>query len=564
MAVSVTVSYFGPNEVSKELFESQLIHAPPGVLGVDIETVSLKERFPVGFSIAVSPEESWYFRTYPETDREAELVRPLLNDPRICKVYHNAIFDMRVAPLIYDIDRTNFVDTNVMARLLGYTETELSVLSLELFMEPIESVKAKMKETGAKTTLQLDQSWLAAACASHSRMCLRLYHEFFPKVDQDYLGVEMRAIPILIDMSQRGLQVHQGDRAELEKKLRAEVDYYRSICVEHDFNPGSPMQVGYILAKRGSFLPFTKSKRQYKTDDETLEFLDDPLAQAVLAYRHASKLLGTYIAPLAEEDRIYTEYNLDAVVGRVSSARHNLQNIPGPDPDRALLPEGCRYIFVPDSGVYTTGDFSQEHLRILAYFSEDRNMLSVYEHGEFGGDIHLRSAHDMGVTRKIAKTVNYAIPYGADARTIAMQLKIRDERKASKFVDSWFEAYPDAAYWIKCAKEQGLRDSWSLPTLFGRRIRIPEEYKWNGELDRESMGRKAVNYPILGSDGEVMKRALIKCEDELLPLAVTVHDSITCDGDITFPVHELAHMTPVSSVMSRGIPFEVKKTLRWE
>jgi len=100
-------------------------------------------------------------------------------------------------------------------------------------------------------------------------------------------------------------------------------------------------------------------------------------------------------------------------------------------------------------------------------------------------------------------------------------------------------------------QEEGWRTGWAEPTLFGRRIKLPDE-------SEDSVKRKAVNYPILGSDGEIMKRALIICKKYNLPLAVTVHDSITCDGDIEFPVEELENIAPVH------IPFEVKKTLRWE
>ena len=129
-------------------------------------------------------------------------------------------------------------------------------------------------------------------------------------------------------------------------------------------------------------------------------------------------------------------------------------------------------------------------------------------------------------------------------------------RKCSKFLDRWFETYRDAAEWIKGAQEYGLQYGKALPTLFGRQISLPEEYTRYGEIDYEAMKRKAINYPILGSDGEVMKRAVIVCQH--LPLAVIVHDNITADGDIDFPVETLETLAPVR------LPFVVKKTERWE
>jgi hypothetical protein len=75
------------------------------------------------------------------------------------------------------------------------------------------------------------------------------------------------------------------------------------------------------------------------------------------------------------------------------------------------------------------------------------------------------------------------------------------------------------------------------------------------------MERKAVNYPILGSDGEIIKRAfLICCREGLGPpiMAITAHDSIDFDGDVKVPVEEL-EMIP-----GFRIPVEVKQTITWE
>lgn len=545
--VSMTVTYFGKHELTSKLFYQQLVDSPPAAIGVDLETISLKNRTPIGLGIATSPHDAWYFRLYPDDAvdaRELELIIPLLNNPRIAKVFHNAMFDLRCFPLIDQIpsiDRSNIFDTNVAARILGREFTKLSNLSWEV---GVSAVGADEMLRSGQTMLDLDPMEVAQKCANDAKITLALYYHFKDSIDSNYFGVEMQAIPILIDMSLRGLRVNQADRMELETKLTAEVNFYKRMCEEYKFNPASNQQVGYILASRGNFLPLTRSRRSLSVSEEQLDLLDDPIAAAVVNFRKANKFLSTYVKPLRDEDRIYTEYNLDAVVGRISSSKRNLQNIP----------ESARHIFEPDTGIFTSGDFSQEHLRILAHFSGDRLMKRVYEEGEMDGDIHNFSAQELfgsvsPAYRRLAKVINYAIPYGATADTVSAQAKIRDIRKCAAFLDKWFKLFRDAHEWIIEAKRVALRDGWALPTLYGRRIRIPEE-------SRDAMERKGVNYPILGSDGEIMKRALILCKD--LPLAVTVHDSITCDGDIEFPVEQLENLSPVK------IPFEVKQTLRWE
>jgi len=549
--------YQGKKQVSKELFREQLIDHTPQAVSIDVETISLEERWPLTFAIAVTPDDVWTIDCFPEPDRELELVLPLLRNPAIKKVFHNAPFDLRALPLvpgIGEIDRSNIADTNVMARLLGNTATSLEMLAPQVNMIA-EPASITMQKYGAKTMLDVPAVERAKKCANDAAVTLALYYKFLPDIDPAYFEVEMKVIPILIDMGLKGIKIDQEERERLSVKATSEVEYYRSLCDAEGFNPASPQQVGYILAKRGNWLPFTRSKKSLRTDEETLEFIDDPLAGVVLQYRKMSKALSTYIKPLEGEPRFYTEYYLDTEVGRTSSRNRNIQNIP--DGQKAPF-INMRTMFVPDSGTYTTGDFAQEHLYILCYMSGDQAMRRVYEEGEFGGDIHQFAAEKMGIPRKIAKTINYAIVYGATARTLSVQSKIKDIKKCSSFLDSWFRTFKDAAEFIRAAQEYAVRESWSLPTLFGRRIRIPDELNFRGEIDIEAKKRKGVNFPILGSDGEVMKRALVICRELHLPLSIQVHDSITLDGDCDFPADRLEHIAPVR------IPFKVTKSERWE
>lgn len=555
----MSVTYYGSG-VAKERFQYYLDN-PPETIAIDVETISTEERMPLGFAIAFSPDEAIYFQVHPDIPRELELLKPLLFNHNICKVYHYALFDMGVLPLIphlTDFDRTNIFDTNTAARLLGEIETSLEVLA-PLDMQ-VESAKTFMARLHTKNMLESPPDEVANKCQKDARASFQLYLNYKHKIDSQYLNyfkVEMDVIPILIDLSMRGLQIDQSARAQLEAKLEDEVEFYHRQLEGYGIEkPGSSQQVGYILGKRGNFLPFTRSKRQLSTSVGNLEFLDDPLAAAVLGWRQKSKLLSTYIKPIAGEDRFWTEYYLDTVVGRLNSKNRNIQNIP---PD-------CRYIFLPDSGTFTTGDFAQEHLYILMHFSQDRDMKRVYEENYMNGDIHKFTAQQMfgKVTpdyRRLAKTCNYAIVYGATAKTISEAAKIKDRNRCAQLLDRWFKAFPGATDWITQVQRSGVNTGWAEPTLFGRKIRIPEEVNQWGNIDRDAMRRKSVNYPILGSDGEILKRALIiSSKAGLGPpvMAATVHDSISWDGDVMPPVDELEH------IAGFRIPFSVKKTTTWE
>jgi DNA polymerase-1 len=562
----VAVYYYGYSDAKADDRWKFWEENRPSAVAVDIETISLDERHPLGIGIAFSPQESFYFQLYPEAPTKAlEALKRFLTDVRITKIAHNFMFDMGVFPLIpvigNSLDRANIFDTNVAARLLGYQETSLPTLASEIGLETT-GMGDILKANGCKDNLQLvnkDPMILANHCAEDTRVTYQLYLNWKDKIHQqygEYFKVEMEVIPILLDLSMHGIALDQQARQDLEDRYVQEVEFYRRHVQSYGIeNPGSSQQVGYMLAKRGSFLKFTKSKRQLQTRVGDLEFLDDPLAAGVIGYRKRSKFLSTYLQPLKGEDRFYTEYYLDTVVGRLNSRNRNIQNIPGADLESG--DPGARFMLVPDFGLFTTGDYSREHLYILAHMSQDRELLSVlYNPDKALADIHQHTADLMGVPRKLAKVCNFAVIYGATAQTLMEQLKTRDRARCENLLETWFRVYSGAADWIQYAQREGLRDGWSLPTVFNRRIKLPEE----GE---DAMRRKAVNYPILGSDGEVIKRAIIKSSHHRLGppiMAITVHDSITWDGDVKdkIPVEEL------ENIPGFRVPFEVKTTFRWE
>jgi len=526
---------------------------PPSAIAIDVETPSLEDRDPLGFAIAFNPHEAVYFDLRPEPPRELELIKPMLQNMNITKVGHNLMFDLGVWPLIPivgdSMNRAKLFDTNVAARILGKIETALYLLAFEVGMEatPVSDM------LGPKQTMEdLDPRDVARKCQNDAKVSYALYLQQFPKIDsnfREYFNIEMQALPIVLDMSLHGILIDQAKRYELSVEYEKEIKFLEEFI--HGFGvekPGSPMQVGYTLANRGNFLKFTKSHKQYRTDKSELEFLSDPLAAAILKYRRAAKFKSTYLDPLAGEDRFFTEYYFDTSVGRMNSRRRNIQNIP-------LL---ARAMLVPESGVFTTGDYSREHLYILAHMSQDRDMLRIlYDPDRRRSDLHQHTADKMGVPRQLAKTLNFAVAYGATPRTVRDEAKIRDLQVCKRLIEDWFKTYKGVADWVQHAQQVGLRDGWSLPTLFGRRIRIPEDEKTD---QRE---RKSVNYPVLGSDGEVIKRAIVLCNKRSLgppKMVITVHDSITWDGSYSkqIPVEEL-QMIPGFKV-----PFDVKETVRWE
>jgi len=544
--------YLGEAPPDSRTFHRCLVDADLKIVAADVETISLKERIAIGVSIATSPACAFYFPLFPT--ESAATPWHLLKDPSIINIYHNGIFDLGCMTE-YNI-KQDIQDTNIMSRLLCHKFNGLLDLSWLHQME-IHNVKDMLVEAGAKIMLELSEEVVARKCMQDSMATYKLFQIFLPQTNLEYYNVERATLPIMLKMSERGILIDHKVRQSIELQLEDDVDLYQGLCEEAEaFNPGSPQQVSYVLAKRGAYsvfgrLPFTRNKygrptANLSSDVDILEAMDDPLAQLVLEYRRRAKLLGTYIRPWANESRAYTRYHLDAITGRPSSTDRNMQNIPG---IKSRLGINVRGFLIPDTGTWTDMDFSQLELRILAYVSQDREMLHIYE---TGGDIHQIAADFMGIDRNICKNVNFAMIYGGSDQTLAETAHIKSRTRATQLRNMWFQLFPQAGDYIQTVQHE-CHKVGRAQTIFGRQMRLPTE----DEESYDGIERKAVNYPIQGSAADILKRSLIKCQD--MDIALQVHDELLLDG-IYLPdkFEALENIAPFRT------PVEIHYLERWE
>jgi DNA polymerase I-like protein with 3'-5' exonuclease and polymerase domains len=505
--------YYGPETDcdKNDRYKTLILDARPKLVAIDTETISLVDKSPIGLGISVDEDHSFYF---PLVDGPNGYVPWfLIQDPEVCKIFHNATFDLDVLDMAAysagagDIDSTNLVDTSVIARTMLEPDVSLPWICWKVGKETTGMADI-LKRFHVSTADKLPLLEVALHCMQDTQVTFALYNKFKDDYDKGYCEIEWQIIDMLFKISKRGIKIDQVRRVQLEAIYAKEVEYLEGICKGYGFSPGSPQQVGYILAKRGTMLPFNRrkfgGKLSYNTSEEVLEFCPDPLAQVILKYRHSSKALNTYLIPLSRNPRAYTMFHLDAATGRVSSKDTNLQNIPTPDKERDI---NIRHIFLPDSGVFTDFDYVQVEMVTLGNIANDREMLKVFdslydyldrerEHkliiGEEKPDLHQRTADFMGIERKIAKNVGFGMVYGATAQTLSETAKIPDLDRCQRLIDTWFRRYTGVRDWIYEQQRYGLYKGY-ITTLFGRKIRMPVE-----EGNEESIKRKAVNYAIQG------------------------------------------------------------------
>ncbi|KKL23135.1 hypothetical protein LCGC14_2428420, partial [marine sediment metagenome] len=339
------------------------------------------------------------------------------------------------------------------------------------------------------------------------------------------------------------------------KKLSEERVFLEGVCEKEGFNPGSPQQVGFALADRGSFLPFTKSKKQLKTGNDILTGLSDPMAIIILKHRSVVKLLGNNVKPwlgLDKEgvahphERAYTHFYLDTSTGRLKSSDRDLQNIPA----------AIREIFAPDSGTWSSLDDTQIEMRMLAHLSGDPVMLKAYEEGD---DIHAAtqmrlwpktSLDDKEVRRRV-KVFNFEMTFGGGVYALVRSTGL-PKAVVAEYTEEWLSLYNVLAAWLEEQAAEGPYIGY-VETVYGRRCRLPP-------LDRGTfghIGRCARNYGAQGSAADAVKRQMLLCDEYGMDQALQIHDEILVDGKVDFPP-ELAQVHPTIP-----IPFKTYQGAVW-
>lgn len=572
-------AYVGPAE-SREDALARLAEYHP-YIAIDTETISLVDRTCIGVGVATSPTEAYYFplgngRGWPNVPEED--TRPLiskLSQLKTVKLFFNSIFDLDRIEDSLGIVAEPFQDVAIATQVQGLPN-DLASLCGHLLGEDHQTIQDILP--ARKTMLDVEYEKTAWKCISD---CLATYRLFeLMRLEEwssgnltwtDWIGhsydvtakaidcyqIDLALIPLLRRMSKRGIKLRPDRIDYWYKRLSEEMfryeDYFNSIGIQ----PGSNQQVGMALAKRGNWMPLTKSRRQLQVNEDMLLSLGDPVGLMVLAWRKRRTLRNTFIVPWRGSERAYTHYRLDLATGRLASSNKNVQNIPGAN-YQGLKPQGdynIRDIFEADSGVWTWLDLDQAEMRAFAYLTQDPVMLNAYKEG-----LNLHEITEArlwpGKTKAnadyytLAKTANFAIIFMISAVNLSRQT-LRPVQESQRMISDWFQLYSVAKDRIdEWCKEI---TPWS-ETLFGRRCRLPIDQVGVTETH---ITKCRVSYRVQGTVADIIKRIMLLVDSLGIPFPLQVHDELVCDGDYEFP-EILSHIHPELT-----IPFELHKGSVW-
>ncbi len=424
-------------------------------------------------------------------------------------------------------------DTQILAFLknpekVGFDEVLKEYLKEEwISHEKIKDFKTKSKAE----KLEL----LSVELNALKRLC-----EYFEKggLEEGLLAlareVETPFMKVLMGMEFQGFKIDAPYFKRLEQEFKNELHVLERQILELigvDFNLNSPKQLSEILYEKLE-LPQNKS---HSTDEKNLlKILDKhPSIALILEYRELNKLFNTYTTPLLrlkdKDDKIHTTFiQTGTATGRLSSHSPNLQNIPVRSPKGLLIRKG----FIASSKEYCLlgVDYSQIELRLLAHFSQDKDLMDAFLKGR---DIHLETSKALfggdlaKEKRSIAKSINFGLVYGMGSKKLSETLNI-PLNEAKSYIEAYFKRFPSIKDYLNRMKEEILKTSKAF-TLLGR-YRV-FDFTGTNDYIKGNYLREGVNAIFQGSASDLLKLGMLKVSERFknnpsVRLLLQVHDEL--------------------------------------
>lgn len=345
---------------------------------------------------------------------------------------------------------------------------------------------------------------------------LLLWEKWRDKLPWHYWNIDMPLLPVLMDMEDRGICVDGKFLDRFKDYLDAEIEKFNL-----PINPHSPQQIAKYVYGTLGIKPwkFTQS-RQPSTEAEVLETIDDPVVQDILRFKRLQQerntYVGNYAKKMAPDGRIHCDFKqTSTTTGRLSSANPNLQNVPKEKSE-------MRKLFVAPAGKKLVRmDYSQLELRVFAALTGERAMLDAFQRGR---DIHQETADLIGATRTEAKTMNFLMLYGGSAFTLSQQFH-KPVEQCEALIASYYKQFPTIQKFFAEIEEKAMATK-EVVNYYGRRRRIDALFAEDYRVKKAGL-REAINMPIQGAAGEVVKLAMIDLHyRHSAPMLLQVHDEL--------------------------------------
>lgn len=517
----------------RQTFE-HLRHRPE--ISLDTETTGLEETDrPFAFIIA-DEQNVYYFddRILGKAHWDELSLFAQTYEGRV--ILQNAKFDMRmILAMGAYFERAELIDDRTVARILknNHMNYSLDSQAKRNGMSKSDEVKAYIKEHDLYEERRGEKcpryDWVPLEIMERyaeqdARVTFDLWKIYEPQLDvadRKVLANESKLLRVCFDMERTGVLVNESHTREAMAHDQIKAGTYLE---EFHLQSGTPFVnsakcLAPVFQKAGELLSYTEAGNPSFTD-EVLEEYTSPIAQTVRNIRHYQKRISTYYEPylkLKDARGIIhpTMWPDGTTTGRFSYSDPNLQNIPKDEDPGEFSVRGC---FQPTPGhVFMSFDYSQMEYRMMLAYANERRLIEAVMGG---ADVHQATADLVGITRSHAKTLNFAILYGAGAEKISHMLGC-SVPEAKRLKTRYFLGLPAVERLIDnvitTGKGRGFVNNW-----FGRKLRADFDFAY-----------KLPNYLIQGGGADVCKVAMVNLWDNCVvnpgEMVLQIHDQLVFD-----------------------------------
>jgi DNA polymerase-1 len=485
----------------------------------------------------------------------ATYLKPLLENSSVAKYLQNAKFDALVFAH-HGITLQGVVfDTMIAAHLLAHEDERvnlkyLSQRYLQQEMVSFPNLLAYYQVTSiAHVPIEAAQEY-AAADAHQTLQLTEIFQKKLAeeKFDGIFNDIEMPVMKILTDMEREGIIIDTSRLLEINARVVRDLDVLKQDMINlvgphaETINFNSSHQIEKLLFEDLKLSPIKKTsgKSRYSTDREVLLELaqQHPVPALIIKYRELYKLKSTYLDALPNfvnsiTGRIHTNFSqISTATGRLASSEPNLQNIPVEPHEEMSVRSAFK---APPGHVFLSADYSQIELRVLAYLSQDKQLIDAFQHEK---DIHAITASrlfDVSLDRvtheqrQLGKRINFSILYGLTPYGLSKDLHI-PFADAKLYIEKYREQYPGVYAWMESVIEE-TRHYGYVTTYFGRRRYISGIHERNKHL-YELACRVAINTKAQGTAAEIVKQGMmcvLKALADTYPAAkmiLQIHDEL--------------------------------------
>lgn len=530
------------------------------------------QDFPFCISICDGKNSYTLFDSVENGFKELRALAPLLEDPSVEKIAHNAKYDMHmlanagckiigkihdtvVLTKITDENRKSYQLRDLAARYDG------GIVKYEYM---VDAYKQMNKVSDYR---MIPRELLSEYANADVWNCYLAFKNEYPRLiaeDTEKLyDNELELMIALYAMERYGMKVDCSYEKPLKEELQKMCDDAERAIYEEAgsmFNINSTRQLYDVLMRLGvdRQLVGQTDKGNPKLDKNALATLAEvhnvSIVKKILEYRKYDKLLTTYATGIYEQrdgaDRVHGSINqTEATTGRMSITKPALQTLPKRD-------KSIRKAFMPDDDcVLWFMDLDQVEYRLFAHYAK---LPSLLEQIKNGYDVHAATAatlfnknldelvekvhqgdDEATALRSRAKTLNFALIYGMGNQALANDLKVT-LTEATEIKARYFSTMPEAQVFLSTV-QQVIKMRGYVRNYFGRRRRLDPDDCY-----------KAPNALIQGCAADYIKHKVVGMYKYLMynklatHMTNIVHDEVV----INFSNNELEHVPVLRWLLS--------------